>query len=1043
VLDEEDAKRLTEEVAERVVLEALERGDPEVTALCEQVEFGGVDDIRGLLGSLISVYTRLREDGVEPTGVPVGDAARLRVEFEESLAQLKGLARDAVALEAEERRGLSAPAQELKRLVESATWDSYPEKLGEVRSVLRRQPQLLKTRKEFGACVKALKDGLEGAAGLHTAAVAAPFERTFLRLLGEVAGEHRRAMEEEQAVDFAELILRARNLLRDKAGARAAAQARFEALLVDEFQDTNDIQWELVCLLSDREAPQKSAVGPQLGMELERRGMLCVVGDRKQSIYEFRGANVSIFERAAKKIEQGGGARAHLQQNRRSQAPLLDFFNGVFGELMRPSEDAQDYEVGYQAGADDLEPVRCGPGGGFSVERLTFDPTGRKAHECRALEAEALAARLATLLSENGAPVVVDGGAARRARPGEVGVVFARLTQVEVYRQALLKHGVPHRVVRGRGFYGAQEVLDVASLLTLAADDTDAVALAAVLRSPWVGLTDGSLLRLMHNHGRFSFEAVQAWREGELLLPPKDRERLANFLTWFEPLRRASAAWPVDRLLKEALDAADLRPALAASAQGAQALANVEKLVGMAERWARGARGDARQFAQHVLSLADSDPLEAVAELTDAAESGLVQLLTIHQAKGLEWPVLVAADLGAAPATFPTGAFAFDRRLGLAMNPEFGTSSRVAGVTAELRRREAAESTRRLYVALTRARDLLILSGQPSQKRKTWRERLDALIDSPRLRPLVKDIPFLPSAQEETAPQEVEPSREERAAAKAVLDRVRAPRPQRPQLMSVALLEEAHRCPRRAWLMLHSRSEDLGDGPDVPLDPNAAKEQALSPFHPLGARACVRGALARLDYGLHSAEPTVQAAHVEALLASVGLPPGTAPFKHWAARVGRLLQSPFAKRVAKVPPAQVQRAAPYRVELSEGLAVVGNADLILDEAKGMLAVHFALAPPVAAGAAPYQVQLQANSLSRRAGEGRGEGGLIPVQSALLVLDSESQDLVFAAKDDSFWASVQEPLNTLGRHIPAPQPQDKCKALGCALLDRCHGAGPAL
>jgi ATP-dependent exoDNAse (exonuclease V) beta subunit len=1050
LLDEEEARRLVEDVAESVVLDALDAGDAGVAALVEEVDFGGRGDGFGLYAALLGVHTRVREDGVDPLLLPIGDATLLRSQFDEALARARALAGDAVGLEAAEGRGLGAEVSELRRLVEGATWESFTAQAERVDAFFAREPKIKKVRKDLGECVKALRLALEEALGLHAAASSVPFEATFRTLLAKLARAHEEELDREGVLDFSSLMLRARNLLRDSPAALRAARSRFGAFLVDEVQDTNEVQWELLQLLARQEV--SSATG-QLDMALgPGAAPICVVGDAKQSIYEFRGANVSILERAAQWVEASGGRRSHLQHNRRSQEGLLAFFNGVFQAVLQPGGEPRDFQVAYRAETDDLKPVRRRlPAAQLPpVERLLFDATDKRAAECRALEAEALATRLAELLGPNGPKVVEEAGVLRQVRPGEVAVLFQRLTQVEVYRQALLRHGISHRVVRGRGFYAAQEVLDVASLLTLWGDPGDKVALAAVLRSPFVGVTDATLLRLWRHRRGFELDAVRRWEELGPALPDGEGQRLARFLGWFEPLREAQGVWPLERLLREAFDASELLARLAASPEGAQAVANVEKLLGLAERWARAGKGDGRQLAEHLLDLADSDPLEAVAELGDAAEAGLVQLLTVHQSKGLEWPVLCVADLAAAPTVIASGAFIYERRVGLAMGPELYTSSRETEVLAELKHREDAESMRRLYVALTRARDRLILSGQSSrQSGKSWRTKLDALIETPALQPLVMDVP---SREGERAPGPTRllnsPGDVERAQAAEIIAQVRRPDAWVPRRVPGALLEEAGRCPRWAWLALHGRSAERGEamGPEVGVD--EVRESGVSVFFPQGARARVRSALSRIDYTLHAASSGEREAHVTRLLASEGFPRDSAPWRTWQGLLLRLLESPLAARVARA--AQVGAVARdwayvVPVDAEKRVEVEGRVDLLLAEEGRRVAVHFGLDVESKASTEHYGHRLLANRLAvERAFPGA------EVSSLLWAAPESGKgfqevSLEKEPSEPSALGLAAAPLaNLRPERPPAPIAQARCECLGCPLIARCHGGGgPAL
>ncbi|HEY0095361.1 MAG TPA: UvrD-helicase domain-containing protein, partial [Archangium sp.] len=546
----------------------------------------------------------------------------------------------------------------------------------------------------------------------------APFEASFRSLLSQVEARHEEEFARRNALDFTALLVKTRDLLRDIPDYRRQVQERLGALMVDEFQDTNRLQLELVLLLAEKrdEGPRPVRPDERLVDVLPLEpAFLCAVGDRKQSIYEFRGADVSVFEVLAKKIESEGGVRDFLQHNRRSVPPLLEFFNRAFaGVLVGGEGGARPYEVVYVPKEDDLSAVRPERVSAPVVERLVLDDEELSTGELRAADAESVAKRLKVMLAPGAEPCVAreDGEGLRPARGGDVAMLFRTFSSLEVYRQALIRHGIPHRVLRGRGFYGAQEVLDLSSLLSLLADPEDALAFAAVLRSPLVGLSDAALFRLAGPEG-LSLPAVERLGSSALEgLPEGERVRLERFLTVLPELRRERDRLGVRALLQVALAATDYREALAGTPYAEQASANVEKLFALADRRDERGTGGCMNFARELQRLANEEPNESQADLLEAGDPRAVQLLTIHRAKGLEWPVVVVPALGSL-RRFSSGRALFERTHGLCLRPwmpdslEKYRSPRYDQVKEELKRRETAEYRRVLYVALTRARDRL------------------------------------------------------------------------------------------------------------------------------------------------------------------------------------------------------------------------------------------------------------------------------------------------------------------------------------------------
>jgi ATP-dependent helicase/nuclease subunit A len=764
LLEERDAEALLVDTAERLVLDALEAGDRQLEELTRELGFRG--DGRSLVDCLVTVFGKVREEGVAPLDVPLSDPREAQAEFDLAVRELRAQANQARASYSDTQRAQYAPLVEaLDALLDGLTLHSFLERFPRMLRVLEEAPNLVRTQKGAADHLKALAWGIPGKRekkiiGLgerYAGWAIVPYERAFLALLGRLQQNHRAELQRRGVLDFSELVISARDLLRDHLPLRAELQARYRALLVDEFQDTNRLQLELVSLLAEaREGAPRPVTDPlphgdgdartsQL-LELPLQpAFLCAVGDRKQSIYEFRGADVAVFEVLAGRIEREGGVRAHLQSNWRSSPPLLEFFNRFFATLLRAPERPRDYDVAYAEG-DDLFAKRPAEAPGPAVDRLLYAPTeDDDAETCRAADADVVARHLASLL-ESKLPVKPRGDAPwRPLQGGDVAILFRRFTHLETYRQALVRCGVPHRVVRGRGFYGAQEVLDLASLLALLADPDDALSLAAVLRSPLVAISDSALLQLAlpeepDGKGGLRLRRAFARRSG---IEGPEGARLDRFAALFPRLRAERDRLGLRTLLEVTLAETGYREALAGAPFGEQALANLDKLLALAERRDRAGRGDCAAFAREVLELADRDPTEAQADVVDAGDPRAVQLLTIHQSKGLEWPVVFVPDL-ASRRRAVTEQVLFDRQLGLALKPflreqEISSSPQYRRVAEERGRREEAEYRRVLYVAFTRARERLVLSGAvPRPPASGWRTLDEALAGDARPRTLAR-----------------------------------------------------------------------------------------------------------------------------------------------------------------------------------------------------------------------------------------------------------------------------------------------------------------
>ncbi|WP_152643435.1 exodeoxyribonuclease V subunit beta, partial [Anaeromyxobacter sp. PSR-1] len=581
-----------------------------------------------------------------------------------------------------------------------------------------------------------------------------PQQAELARLVEDAEARYAARKASARAVDFDDLLLRARDLLRADPGVRTELRGRLRALLVDEYQDVNPVQQEVFELVA---GPRGGPAAP----------VLVAVGDLKQSIYRFRGADVAVFARLIRRLDAGEGRVLHLSENHRSAPAVLDLVNEVSARAFRPPPGAPPRDDELVFGEHDrLVPTR--PEALRPACEVLEDGAEGNAAERREREAEAIAARIGALVS-GAAGVDIrerDGVTARRPRFGEVAILFRRLTQIAPYERALRAAGIPYRLARGGGFYQAPEVRDLGELLAALADPSDAVAWAALLRSPACAVSEGSLLLLARaGLGRLPWlspaelaaevdraaagaaaqgvvEAVAAPAPGTTPLPdaapraiPADEwARLLRLLAAYRGLHALRDRVPVGELCARAVEALDLDAALLAGPDGERRAVNLEKALALAARFGEDG-GTPAELAGHLRAQAARPPREPEAEL-EAADA--VALLSVHQAKGLEWPVAFVPDLGArARADLRRALLDREGRLCVALfdpaREAFVETAALARAREDDKRSAAAESRRLLYVALTRARDLLVLSGEGSGA-ETWRGLVEAgLAERPEL----------------------------------------------------------------------------------------------------------------------------------------------------------------------------------------------------------------------------------------------------------------------------------------------------------------------
>jgi ATP-dependent helicase/nuclease subunit A len=580
-----------------------------------------------------------------------------------------------------------------------------------------------------------LRDLIKAQMGLmgFQAQAARPAAETALRLLrvaADVAEEYDRRKHDLRALDFNDLLIRTRQLLtgphRKTLRKRIASQIKL--LLVDEFQDTDPLQVELVKALCD----DKLA-----------RGKLFFVGDFKQSIYRFRGADPHVFLKLRREIPSEG--RLPLTLNFRSQPAVLDFVNALFCEEFRADEESG---ATYEALRPHRPQVSPTPAveflwateavGGDSSRRSSAsadasESTAGQTERLRRREADWIARRLRAML-DSGEKIVWDAEAAqaghpaaRAVGPGDVALLFRALSNVELYEEALRRYGVDYYLVGGHAFYAQQEIFDLLNLLRALSCPCDQVSLAGALRSPFFSLLDETIFWLAGHPDGLGSGLFAEDLPAEL--DARQRRRVEYAATVLRKLRAMKDRVPTAQLIGEVLERTGYDAILLAEFLGERKLANLRKLIEQARSFDRSGvfslAGFITQLSQFVARQPD-EPLAA----THGESSDVVRLMTIHQAKGLEFPVVVVPDVDRSRRG-PAASVAFTPQLGPMVKDRQAQTGFDLHMLAESDE-DRAELVRLLYVATTRAADYLILSaGVPrlGSARGPWLELISRRFD--------------------------------------------------------------------------------------------------------------------------------------------------------------------------------------------------------------------------------------------------------------------------------------------------------------------------
>ncbi|MEP7309142.1 MAG: UvrD-helicase domain-containing protein [Acidobacteriota bacterium] len=519
------------------------------------------------------------------------------------------------------------------------------------------------------------------------------------RMFAVTVSQYQRTLDARALLDFSGVLEHAVDLLKQMdefARSRYRLEARYHHVLVDEFQDTSRAQWELVEQLV-------RSWGEGLGASADALPpSIFIVGDRKQSIYGFRDAEVALLDEAAQFVGDLRGeqaARQAISVSFRSVPTLLGFVNDVFDtvESKRPADGGPRYAFRYEA--QDRFPRIDGVEAAHEVEPGIDDlPLGIVVGSTNRLTAEAVAGEVVRLI---GHATIRDRstGVRRLAQPADVAILFRSRESHREFESALEERGVPTYVYKGLGFFDADEIQDAMAVLRYLAEPTSNLRAAAYLRSRLIRLSDPGVTALAPNLaaaviGDLGGTAAALGAEDRLVLT----ETRTSTARWLALVDRITPAELLDDVLRESAYYLEIR-----GPRRRQARENLKKLRGLIRRIQNRGYATLARIADHLEQLAIGDESNAAIDAVDA-----VSLMTVHAAKGLEFPIVFVVTMGRG-----TGAIRAPIRIATssAGTPAVAVADFQSEADEETQSREREETKRLVYVALTRARDRLYLSA--------------------------------------------------------------------------------------------------------------------------------------------------------------------------------------------------------------------------------------------------------------------------------------------------------------------------------------------
>ncbi|HEX3853715.1 MAG TPA: UvrD-helicase domain-containing protein [Polyangiaceae bacterium] len=509
--------------------------------------------------------------------------------------------------------------------------------------------------------------------------------------------------------EFDDLLIWARDLLRDQPAVRRYFQRRFNCVMIDEFQDTDPLQVEIALYLTSDGQDERDWRQLQ-----PLQGKLFVVGDPKQSIYRFRRADISIYEWVKHHVLADG--IQVIGQNFRSVDGVIDWLNHAFAQIIQATE-------GIQPSYHPLQPVRANLAAPHAPI-VVLEGGAKSADAVRQEEARLLAGLIERIVRDEEWPVY-EGNAERPALWRDIAILLPTRTGIDFYEQALAERNIPYRHEGGRAFFDRQEVRELQNCLKAIDDPTDRLSLVATLRSGAFGCSDDEIFRFVNGGGQLD---IRLDATGE----PRS---VVDALATLRQLRDVRGQVSLPQFISQVLETTRLVEYAITLPQGEQAAANLMKVADQARAFSGVRGGGLRAFVRWLTTSSGGRSDEADASVAETQDD-VVRILTIHSAKGLEFPIVALANLNSDRRDIGPLALLdpVERRMELRIGPnEGGFKTPGFDDAYDLEKQHVdAEQRRLLYVAATRARDFLIIPSILDEDKakgmlKTLREPLSVL----------------------------------------------------------------------------------------------------------------------------------------------------------------------------------------------------------------------------------------------------------------------------------------------------------------------------
>lgn len=677
VLDDDEGDRLLEETIQDILIENIEKDE----RVYNMIRLFDRDDLSRIIVDIKSLYYKIRTVGYSFNRVKEMTLDTI-CSFKLNQDDISYIKNTFLYLMENSRRN-----SKIYRLKDDPMWikfyeDDYTEE--EIISILEHLYDNIGTNAKEKDRIEELKDTIDHMLMVGEMKYIWAYE-ALMDLMIKIDEEYTIKKGELAALDYDDLQILTLKLLEDRS-IREEYQNKFKYIMVDEFQDTNELQRSIFYKLCSKDS-------------LLDRSNLFIVGDPKQSIYGFRGADLEVFYDVIEDIDKVSQQKPIiLDKNFRSLDTILNLVNSLFEKLM-----GSRYDV--------LEPQRLSKNP-VDVEIIEKEdlkaPSNISSSQYNTyIESRLIAGRIKELVERE------------EFKYGDFTLLFRATTVDHIYEEALREYGIPYYNVGGKGFYESQEIKDILNGLKAISNRYDTIANIGFLRSPMVGLSDKTLYWLLRYK---ETSLLDTMTQDIPFIEKDDKNKIAKANKLLNRLMVRKDLYGITSLTKELIDKTYFAETLLLQQGGRQALSNVYKFLDIARKFDMKYSGSLEDFLDYIENIKDRDESQGRIE---SEQADVVKLMTIHKSKGLQFPVVVIPQM-ARGFNYHQPSILFHKEKGIGI--KYGNNSPLYdNIKEEIREKEEEENKRILYVAMTRAKERLIIGNQG--KYRGFKKLVKDLID--------------------------------------------------------------------------------------------------------------------------------------------------------------------------------------------------------------------------------------------------------------------------------------------------------------------------